>query len=1377
MNFLMKKKFKLIITKLFFNKSNIEKNCNEKLSFRYNSFRYYKMYQINNKINFSHNTNKNNINSFQIFSKIKKSNHFQIFYFILFGLINCILAEKVFNNRSLNNDNIIKLIINDEGDQKVVSSTLLPDEVYLNGKLTDIDASGYITINKNNKENEITLVWKEKLHSCENLFESCDNISEIDLSKFDTSEVTSMARMFSDCRYLEYINFENINTSSVINMAFMFRNCEYLTELDLRMFKTSKLKSMDYMFAQAYSLYFLDLTSFDTSQVTSMRNLFYEMEFLKHIDLSNFNTSKVTDMELIFGLCYSLVDLDISSFDTSKVINMYGMFAGCSSLKEINFTNFDTSSVITMKYMFLQCKSLISLDISSFNTSKVQNMEDMFYYCTGLKYINLTGIDITNVYYMEYMFSMCTSLESLDLSSFIFMQADVNHLFYEDKALNKIIFSKKYKIVEYVEYMFSGCSSLTSVNLYNFEFGIVESLNYLFYGCSSLVSVDLSYIDTFQVSKMEYIFYGCNSLITLNFSNWITSSVTTISSMFYDCTSLISLDLSNFDTSLVVNMKDLFFNCVSLTSINLKSFDTSKVTDMQSMFYGCISLLSLDLSSFNTSSVVNMQTMFYNCNKLTSLNLSNFNTKNINNIDSMFSGCKKLGYINFYNYREDSLQSIKNIFFEVPDNLNLCMDNYDEETKTQILEELYSLKCPIKDCSNEWDRKKQKIIYGSDECTESCLNHEVSKYEYNYFCYNKCPKGTHSLKINKYFCVEYPSKCIKKYPFIYVKDNSCSGQCNSYDFFNNICTLNERNPYSKEMIIYIIENDIKEGLLNILLEQVTKDEKRELIKKVDDILYHITSSYNQNIKIYENISSIKLGECENILKEKYSINKNETLIIFKIEKKIEEMKIPLIEYEIFAPITKTKLDLNYCKNTNIHIHIPVNINESILFKYDPNNSYYNDICYIYINENGMYITIYDRKEEFNHKKLSLCPVNCIYDEYDSDNKVVICQCKTKNGINSFYENNKDDLIYYLINDKSFLNLKVIKCFKLLFTKEGFLSNFGNYIIMIIFLFYLTSAIYFFLKGYNKVLGYIEEIALLRKLENDNKISPKKIREKDILENSTSAMSSSKKSINKSNPLYKLDTENKGSFDINSKDILNNKDKIDKLELEKYKSYSDYELNIISFDEAMVIDKRAFFQLYFSLVKLKNILIFTFNNKKDYNPYAIKICLFLFMLVFLIFANALFFNDSTMHEMYINNKYSLSYFFPQIIYAIIVYSIINDILKIYSLSQKDILEIKHVENKTILNAKVVNAVKCLNTKFVCFFIFSFIFLFSFWIYLSSFCAVYKKIQIYLFLNVLICFLIILFFPFISCLFPCLFRILSLRGPGEYLYKISQIIQLL
>jgi len=1230
------RKLKFITIKYIFYKFKIvEKEYNKKLFFEYNFFKNYKMHQINNKDNISYNSKKRKINSHKIINQtINKRNQFQMIYFIFFSLINCILAEKILGYRKLNNDNIIDLVINGRGNQKVVGSRLFPDEVYLNGKLIDLNNNGYILINEHNEKNKVSLIWKKKLNSCENLFESCINIVKIDLSKFDTSRVTSMARMFNECEKLELINFGNINTSSVSSMSMMFNNCERLIELDLRKFDTPNLKSMDSMFSGANNIQELDITSFDTSQVTSMESLFFDMRYLTSLDLSKMNTSKVTNMNCLFCLCFALIKIDLSSFDTSKVQTMNSMFLSCSSLEEINLTNFDTSSVTDMNNMFEFSESLISLDLSNFNTSNVQSMESMFYFCSQLKYINLTGFDISNTYSMSFMLSECSSLTSLDLSSFIFQQADAAYLFYESKSLKNIIFSKKYKIVEIAHNMFNGCSSLISVDLYNFDFGIVDNLDYLFYGCSSLVSIDLSYIDTFQVSRMSFMFYGCNSLRTLNFSNWITSSVTTLESMFYDCSSLICLDLSSFDTSLVVNMKDLFFNCLSLTSINLKSFDTSKVTDMQSMFYGCTSLLSLDLSSFDTSNVVDMQTMFYNCYELTFLNLSNFNTKNVKKFDSMFSGCKNLGYIDFYNYREESLESLNNIFYDIPNNLNICINDSNAESKSQILNELSNLKCLIKDCSNEWNKKKSRIIYNTNECIESCLNDEINQYEYNYFCYSKCPKGTHSLKNNKYLCEDNSSKCIKQSLFINAQDGSCLENCNSDEFFRNICTLNEYSDQSKETIINIIENDIKNGLMNALLEELTKGEKKELIQKVNDNLYHITSSYNQNIKKYENISSIKLEECENILKEKYKIFQNETLIIFKIERNIEDMLIPLIEYEIFDPIKKKKLDLNYCKNVNITIHIPVSINESILFKHDPSNPYYNDICYIYKNENGMYITLYERKEEYIKNKLYLCPVNCIYYKYDSDNKEVICHCKIQNVINSLSENNNDSLIYNLTNAKKFLNLKVMKCFKLLFTKEGFLNNFGNHLIMLIIFFYIISVIYFFTKGINLIFGQIEEIIMLKKLEDDSKINSKKYNDKECIENSTSVISSLKKSFNKNNPIYKLDTEKKVSLDINnSKEILNNKIKYrnDKVDVEKYKSYNDYELNIISFGEALKFDKRTFLQLYCSLIKLKHILIFTFKKKKDYNPYIIKICLFLFMFAFLIFANTLFFNDYTIHE--------------------------------------------------------------------------------------------------------------------------------------------------
>ena len=74
-----------------------------------------------------------------------------------------------------------------------------------------------------------------------------------------------------------------------------------------------------------------------------------------------------------------------------------------------------------------------------------------------------------------------------------------------------------------------------------------------------------------------------------------------------------------------------------------------------------------------------------------------------------------------------------------------------------------------------------------------------------------------------------------------------------------------------------------------------------------NIKYQISTSWNQNNNNNENISTIKLGDCENILKEKYNISSNISLLIFKLDVDMEGYSAPSVEYEIYNPITKQKL--------------------------------------------------------------------------------------------------------------------------------------------------------------------------------------------------------------------------------------------------------------------------------------------------------------------------------------------------------------------------------------------------------------------------------------------------------------------------------------
>ena len=204
-------------------------------------------------------------------------------------------------------------------------------------------------------------------------------ILEIDLSNFDTSQVTNMDSMFYDMSNLTMLDLSSFNTSKVTDMSGMFAGLLNLTTLNVSHFDTSNVTNMDAMFSGMSSLTSLNLSNFDTSQVTDMGYMFSYMSNLTTLNLSHFDTSNVTNMDSMFYGMSSLTTLDLSNFDTSKVTDMSGMFHNTSSLTSLNLSNFDTSQVTDMGSMFAEMLSLTTLDLSNFDTSKVTNMSGMFY--------------------------------------------------------------------------------------------------------------------------------------------------------------------------------------------------------------------------------------------------------------------------------------------------------------------------------------------------------------------------------------------------------------------------------------------------------------------------------------------------------------------------------------------------------------------------------------------------------------------------------------------------------------------------------------------------------------------------------------------------------------------------------------------------------------------------------------------------------------------------------------------------------------------------------------------------------------------------------------------------------------------------------------
>ena len=128
--------------------------------------------------------------------------HFQTILLII--LINLISTEIISE---------IHLVISGSGTQNLINDNfnILPSEVLVNEVKNDSCSK---TCFLEGDINNVILKFENQIESCKEMFKGLQNIKEIDLSNFDTSNLKDMESMFHDCSNLEKINFGNINTSS-----------------------------------------------------------------------------------------------------------------------------------------------------------------------------------------------------------------------------------------------------------------------------------------------------------------------------------------------------------------------------------------------------------------------------------------------------------------------------------------------------------------------------------------------------------------------------------------------------------------------------------------------------------------------------------------------------------------------------------------------------------------------------------------------------------------------------------------------------------------------------------------------------------------------------------------------------------------------------------------------------------------------------------------------------------------------------------------------------------------------------------------------------------------------------------------------------------
>ena len=991
----------------------------------------------------------------------------------------------------------------------------------------------------------------------------------------------------------------------------------------------------------------------------------------------------------------------------------------------------------------------------------------------------------------------------------------------------------------------------------------LTSCSYLFENIRIITFVDLLSFDTSEITDMYYMFYGCHSITSINLGVFNTAKVKNFGSIFYECKSLKEIDISKFDTSSATNLASMFGDCILLTSLDLSHFVTKNVESMMSMFNGCTNLESLNLSSFVTSKVEYFNSMFAHCKSLKSLNLSNFITSKGYLMERMFYDCVNLEYINLDKATQssslDAWSDFDNIFFNVPKNLVICIHTFPK-----ITSQLSDLTYYANDCSENWRNsvKKKRVILDNsyvDQCSGT------SPYEFENKCYQNCPDFTNDdnndkiceKNIDKYIPtthILYNEKSSNKIDKSFIEDDTEKIGKTDKNVQNEIKETID-NPYSlicggRQFLLgkceinsfeekYVINNDILKSILDGSLDDIFENilqtrNKFKRISKLENVHISILPEYINLNDTDNNDTIIDFGNCTSILREKHGLNDKEIFLLM-IEHFYKEINIPLIEYYLFDQERETQLNLDYCNENTINNYYSVSIDESEEYKYNPYSDYYSDGCFPNAEEDGLDVTLYDRKEIYNNERV-MCEKDCTYKDYNYVNNKVNCECRIKTEFISFYDINFDKrkLLNTFVNFQKISNIYVIKCKNLLFNKDKLLTNIGSYVILVIILISFICSISFCCKDFKNLKFKINVVCSLepskigksgdRKNKTQNKT--KEINQAFIIKNININKSKKKnrRGINKvSNPIKHINIKNNYNDRAkyiqkskSAKSITNKSNKISKniskrhifnsttiktnpnfnRKNNKIKfEISGYEMNNLDFEKAIKCDKRSYSEFYISLISTKHLLIFSFFTKTDYNSKAIKICLFFYIFGLFYTTNAMFFNDSTMHEIFVSKgETNFIYQIPQIIYSSLISSALKLVLSFLSLTEANIIDLKnelikekkiknHIQknkgSKKVFNSneKINNLNKCIAIKSTLFFIFDFLTLAVFWFYISCFCAVFGNTQINLLVDTLISFGSSFLYPFFIYLLPGIFRIPSLKNKNKCLFRLSKILQIL
>ena len=315
-------------------------------------------------------------------------------------------------------------------------------------------------------------------------------------------------------------------------------------------------------------------------------------------------------------------------------------------------------------------------------------------------------------------------------------------------------------------------------------------------------------------------------------------------------------------------------------------------------------------------------------------------------------------------------------------------------------------------------------------------------------------------------------------------------------------------------------------------------------------------------------SIIDLGKCGKLLKEHYNINENTSLILMKYERLGNISSERSLQYEVYEPHNKTKLNLSICEEENkyIDIYIPVVLSNKTqnLFNelkemgydlFDINSPFYNDICIPYKSIDSTDVLLSDRINSYYDNDDISCQSNCKFSDYLFESNYLKCECDMKNSeinVNEAKSFNAKSIYESFYSVLKFSNYKVLKCSNLAFKTKNFtFENKGSIVSLTFILIQFILLMTYLIKGVSQIKVEFSKNILKNFIENhDNKIiNEEKINELKLNKNrkrkNINNKNHDKNNLKLKSKHYKNDDKNKCNqnkikdIKINKRDIQKN----------------------------------------------------------------------------------------------------------------------------------------------------------------------------------------------------------------------------------------------